>query len=81
MIPRTMVPPMKYDTDSYANPNRFASQGGGNGGLFGAGGAVVGAVAGAILAAPTGGMSVLAGAQLGSMIGGGAGSVVDSFSY
>ena len=82
VIPRTMVPPMKYDTDSYANPNRFASQGGGSGGL----GKSIGSLAvglGALALAPTGAsLPVLASYfAAGSAIGGTAGGVVDSFTY
>lgn len=48
------------------------------GGWFGAGGAGAGAAIGALLAIPTGGLSIAAGAALGGSIGGGVGSAIDT---
>jgi hypothetical protein len=55
------------------------SSGGGAGAAMGAGGALLGAGVGALLAAPTGGMSVPMGMALGSSLGGATGSLGGSF--
>jgi hypothetical protein len=55
------------------------SSGGGIGTAMGAGGALLGAGVGALLAAPTGGMSVPMGVALGSSLGGATGSLGGSF--
>ena len=49
-------------------------------GILGSVGSLLGGGIGAALAIPTGGMSVLAGAELGSMLGGSAGGTIDAFS-
>ena len=59
--------PSGRDIITYQKPGE-----GSKGGIFGG---TLGMIAGALLALPTGGMSVLAGAALGGAIGGGAGSL------
>jgi hypothetical protein len=55
------------------------SSGGGAGAAMGAGGALLGAGAGALLAAPTGGMSIPMGMALGGSLGGAGGNFAGSF--